>query len=482
GRAVGGLLRAMAGADASTAHQRCREAGLDDWAIANLVALVEEQRAATGRIPHDRQLLVERFRDELGDWRIVLHSPYGMQVHAPWALAVDARVRDLYELDGAVVASDDGIIVRLPETDAEPPGAELFIVDADEIETIVADEIAGSALFASRFRECAARALLLPRRDPGRRSPLWQQRQRSAQLLQVAHKYPSFPIVLETVRECLQDVYDVPALRDLLARVNARTVRVAETTTEQPSPFARALLFAFIGTFVYEGDSPLAERRSAALALDSQLLSELLGRAELRELLDADVVDQVAAELQRLPTDRHARGVEGVADLVRGLGPLSESEVRARTVPDVDVSAALAELVEARRAVQVPLAGVQRFAAIEDVGRLRDAIGVPVPIGTPEAFAEPVDDPLGDLIGRYARTHGPFTAADVGERFGLGTAVVVETLRRLATVPPSRGARDAPPSRVVEGEFRPHTQGSEWCDSEVLRRIRRRSLAALRHE
>ena len=471
GRAVGSFLRAMAGADSEAALTRCRDAGLDDWAVANLSALVEEQRAATGRVPHDRQLLVERFRDELGDWRVVLHSPYGMQVHAPWALAIGARVRELYQLDGAVVANDDGIIVRLPETDAEPPGADLFIFDSTEIESVVTEQIGGSALFAARFRECAARALLLPRRDPGRRSPLWQQRQRSAQLLEVAHKYPSFPIVLEAVRECLQDVYDVPALRDLMSQVDARTVRLAETTTERPSPFARALLFGFIGSFVYEGDSPLAERRAAALALDSQLLSELLGRAELRELLDADVIDQVGSELQRLPDDRHARGAEGVADLLRVLGPLSHDDVRARTVGEVDVAEALEELVARRRAVRVSLGGVQHYAAVEDVGRLRDAIGVPIPIGTPDAFVEPVDDPLGDLVGRYARTHGPFTAADVATSLGLGTAVVLDTLRRLAA-----------DNRVVEGEFRPHAQGGEWCDTDVLRRIRRRSLAALRHE
>ncbi|UYM04536.1 ATP-dependent helicase [Solicola gregarius] len=471
GRAVGSFLRAMTGRDTTAALERCRAAGLDDWAIANLTALVEEQRAATGRVPHDRQLLVERFRDELGDWRVVLHSPYGMQVHAPWSLAVAARVRDRFDIDGAVVANDDGIIVRLPETDAEPPGAELFSFDADEIESLVTAEIGGSALFAARFRECAARALLLPRRDPGRRSPLWQQRQRSAQLLEVAHKYPSFPIVLEAVRECLQDVYDVPALHDLMSRIEARTIRVAETTTPQPSPFARALLFGFMGSFVYEGDSPLAERRAAALALDSRLLSELLGRAELRELLDADVIAQVESELQRLAPDRRARDVEGIADLLRLLGPLSADDVRARSEPGVDVGAALQELVDRRRAVALTLAGEARYAAIEDIARLRDAVGVPVPIGTPEAFVAPVDDPLGDLVGRYARTHGPFVPHDVAVALGIGDAVVLDTVRRLATE-----------GRVVEGEFRPHLQGGEWCDAEVLRRIRRRSLAALRKE
>ena len=482
GRAVGGFLRALASRDSGAALERCREAGLDDWAIANLTSLVGEQQTATGRVPHDRQLLVERFRDELGDWRVVLHSPYGMQVHAPWALAIGARIREQYDLDGAVVAGDDGIIVRLPETDAEPPGAELFTFEPDEIESIVTAEIGGSALFAARFRECAARALLLPRRDPGRRSPLWQQRQRSAQLLEVAHKYPSFPIVLEAVRECLQDVYDVPALHTLMSSIDARTIQVNETTTAQPSPFARALLFGFMGTFVYEGDSPLAERRAAALALDSRLLSELLGRAELRELLDADVIDQVESELQRLAPDRRARDLEGIADLLRLLGPLSPDEIRDRCASGVDVDEALSELVDRRRALAVNLGGTPRFAAIEDAARLRDALGVPIPVGTPEAFVEPVEDPLGDLIGRYARTHGPFAAHDAASALGIGEAVVLDTLRRLATVTAPPGGRAEPSARVVEGEFRPHARGSEWCDAEVLRRIRRRSLAALRKE
>ena len=287
--------------DRDKVEQRCRAAGLDDYAIGNLITLVEEQRTATGHLPTDKTLVVERFRDELGDWRLVLHSPYGLPVHAGWALAIGARLRERFGVDAAPTASDDGIIVRLPDTTDEPPGADLFVFEQTEIDDIVTEQVGGSALFASRFRECAARALLLPRRDPGKRAPLWQQRQRSAQLLEVARKYPTFPILLETVRECLQDVYDLPALRDLFGRLARRQIRLVEVETPTPSPFANALLFDYVGTFMYEGDSPLAERRAAALSLDSTLLAELLGRVELRDLLDAGVIETTERELQRLP-------------------------------------------------------------------------------------------------------------------------------------------------------------------------------------
>src|SRR5690606_18562831 len=301
-------------------------AGLDTNATTNLVALLDDQRAATGRLPTDRTLIVERFRDELGDWRLVLHSPYGLPVHAPWALAVGARLRERFGVDAAPNASDDGIVVRLPDTTDDPPGAELFAFEPDEIDEIVTEQVGGSALFASRFRECAARALLLPRRDPGKRAPLWQQRQRSAQLLDVARKFPDFPILLETVRECLRDVYDLPALSELLGRVARRQVRLIEVETATPSPFANALLFDYIGQFMYDGDSPLAERRAAALSLDSSLLADLLGRVELRELLDAAVIEQTERELQRRTPERRARDAEGLADLLRLLGPLTPEE------------------------------------------------------------------------------------------------------------------------------------------------------------
>lgn len=490
GRALGGFIRELAQTEEGAGLARLEATGLDGFAAKNLLAYLVEQQQSTDVVPNDRVLLVERFHDELGDWRVVLHSPFGMPVHAPWALAVGARLHQRYGIDGSAVAADDGIVLRVPMMEDEPPGAELFLFDPEELDSIVTAEVGGSALFASRFRECAARALLLPRQNPGKRSPLWQQRQRSAQLLDVARKYPSFPIVLETVRECLQDVYDLPALKQIASSIERRELRVVETTTKQPSPFARTLLFGYVASFLYEGDSPLAERRAAALSLDATLLNELLGRAELRELLDPKVIERTEAELQRLQEDRKVRGLEGVADLLRLLGPLTEAEAAERT-EEFD-AAWLTDLVRANRALQVSIAGEARFAAIEDAARLRDAIGVPLPMGVPLAFIEPVADPLGDLVGRYARTHGPFTAAEAAARLGLGVAVVSTALQRLAA-----------DGRVVEGEFRPtptapapaeETAGteaadavprppaSEWCDAEVLRKLRRRSLAALRSE
>ena len=487
GAAIGAFTREIANASLADARARVEGIGLDPHAVTNLIALIEEQKSATGQVPTDKTLVVERFRDELGDWRVVLHSPYGMPVHAPWALAVSARVRDRLGVDGAAIAGDDGIVVRIPDTDADPPGAELFAFEREELEAIVTEEVGGSALFAARFRECAARALLLPRRDPGRRSPLWQQRQRASQLLDVARKYPSFPIVLETVREVLQDVYDLPALGRLMGQIESRSIRLVETQTEVPSPFARSLLFGYVAAFMYEGDSPLAERRAAALSLDSALLAELLGRVELRELLDPAVIESTERELQRLAPERHARGVEGIVDLMRMLGPLSIEEIVARvdvaTLVDVaapaDVAHSAADTVRAiltglareNRALPVTIAGASQWAVVEDAARLRDALGVPLPIGVPLAFIEPVPDPVGDLMSRFARTHGPFTVHDAATRFGLGTAVVTDTFRRLAA-----------DRRVVDGEFRPGASGTEWCSVEVLRRLRSRSLAALRHE
>ncbi|AFR27667.1 ATP-dependent helicase [Arthrobacter sp. Rue61a] len=513
GRALGAFIRELSAADEAPAMERCQASGLDAFAASNLIQYLREQKEATEIVPSDRTLVVERFHDELGDWRVVLHSPFGMPVHAPWALAVGQRLQQRYGLDGSAMAADDGIVLRVPMMEDEPPGAELFLFDPEELEQIVTAEVGGSALFASRFRECAARALLLPRQNPAKRQPLWQQRQRSAQLLDVARKYPSFPIVLETVRECLQDVYDLPALKDIAASVERRELRIVETTTQQPSPFAKSLLFGYVAQFLYEGDSPLAERRAAALALDSTLLNELLGRVELRELLDAAVIDSTELELQRLAPDRRVRGMEGVADLLRLLGPLSVEEVAQRlqcveqaevegadhfdeapaAAPHgsvVDAGSHLAALQKANRALKVTIGGVERFAAVEDAARLRDAIGVPLPMGVPLAFIEPVHDPLGDLVSRYARTHGPFTAAEAAARLGLGVAVVNTALKRLAG-----------DGRVVEGEFRPHAvaeqpadapdaelmtidapPSSEWCDAEVLRKLRRRSLAALRAE
>ena len=488
GEALGRFSREVSAATAEKATRRLIEAGLDEQARANLMAHLNEQREATGTLPTDRTLTVERGRDEVGDWRVILHSPYGMKVHAPWALAINARVRERLGVEGSAVASDDGIIVRIPDADAEPPGAELFVFDPDELEHVVTEEVGGSALFASRFRECAARALLMPRMNPNKRTPLWQQRQRSAQLLEVARRHPTFPVILETLREVLQDVYDLPSLRRLINAIAERKVRLVETEPSQPSPYARDLLFGYVGAFMYEGDSPLAERRAAALSVDPALLGELLGTVELRELLDPDVLAQWEREAQRLDPERHVRGLEGVADLLRMLGPLDAAEVAARledtTVPEgadagsqtLPTSAAqthLDELIVTRRAIAVTVAGSLRVAAIEDAGRLRDALGVALPTGIPVAFLEPLADPLGDLVARFARTHGPFTTDAVSLRFGIGSAVARHTLQRLENA-----------GRLTSGYFLPEAAGSgseiEWCDTEVLRRLRMRSLAAIR--
>ncbi|MDU0288702.1 ATP-dependent helicase [Saccharothrix longispora] len=472
GRALGKFLREVSALDRAEAEERTAAAGLDAWATSNLLAYLGEQREATRHVPNDRTVLVERFRDELGDWRLVVHSPFGAQVNAPWALAIAARLRERRGIEVQAAHSDDGIVVRLPDAvdlDGSPvvAGAEDVLLDPEEVDRVVVAEVGGSALFAARFRECAARSLLLPRRDPRRRTPLWQQRQKAAQLLSVAAKYESFPVVLEAMRECLQDVYDVPGLRELMTDVRARRVRVVEVETPSPSPFARSLLFGYVGMFLYEADAPLAERRAAALSLDSTLLAELLGSEAIRELLDPEVVEEVERTLQRLVPDRRARDAEDAADLLRFLGDLTEAEAAERGVrPEW-----LADLVAQRRAIRVRVAGEDRVIGIEDAGRVRDALGVALPVGVPEAFTEPVADPLGDLLSRYARTRGPFPAARAAERFGLGVAVVTGVLERMAAA-----------GRLVRGELRPGGTHTEYCDSEVLRRLRRASLARLRAE
>ena len=478
GRAIGAACRELSAAGEPEATRKLEQAGLDELAARNLIRYLAEQRAATGYVPDDRTLVVERFRDELGDWRVVLHSPYGDRVHAPWALAIAARLRERYgAMDVQALHTDDGILIRVPDSD-EPPPTGIALIDPDDVGDLITAEVGASALFASRFRECASRALLLPRRQPGRRSPLWQQRQRAAQLLEVASRYPTFPIVLETVRECLQDVFDVPALTGLLRDIASRRIRIVEVETATPSPFGKSLLFRYVGAFMYEGDAPLAERRAQALSLDPSLLAELLGQDGLRELLDPAVIADTERDLQHLSPGRRCRDVEGVADLLRTAGPLTADEVTQRCAEDGAADGWLAELSAARRAITVRIAGQPMWAAIEDAGRLRDALGVPLPVGVPEAFTEPVADPLGDLVARYARTHGPFAADAVAARYGLGVAVVTMTLRRLAAA-----------GRVVEGEFLPAGDGAltaaratEWCDAEVLRLLRRRCLARLRRE
>ncbi|HEY5180697.1 MAG TPA: ATP-dependent helicase, partial [Dermatophilaceae bacterium] len=490
GRAVGEFVREIGRLGPDKARARVTATGLDAWATDNLLTYIDEQREATGHVPDDRNIVVERFRDELGDWRVAVHSPFGAQVHAPWALCVAARMRERFGVDVQAMHGDDGIVFRLPDIEFDDAGStglglelmSLIALDADDVDDLVTAEIGGSALFSARFRECAARALLLPRRRPDRRQALWQQRQRSAQLLAVAAQYASFPIILEAVRECVQDVFDVPGLTALMRDIGSRKVRLVEVETPMPSPFARSLMFGYVAQFLYEGDSPLAERRAAALSLDPTLLAELLGRGEgaaLRDLLDPEALARTESELQRLAEGRRCRGMEDVADLLRVLGAQPLQAILERCVEGStakDVSAWLVDLESDRRLIRVRIGSEERWAAIEDAGRLRDALGVALPVGVPQAFLEPVPDPLGDLVARYARTHGPFTARDVAEWLGLGMAVAADVLRRLVAS-----------GRVVEGELRPiesggGIHGTDFCDAEVLRTLRRRSLAALRAE
>ncbi len=470
GKALGAFVRELISLPGPARRERLATAGLDELAIDNLLSYLTEQQQATGTLPDDRTILVERFRDELGDWRVCIHSPFGARLHAPWALAIESRVRERLGLEVQTMYTDDGIVVRLPEADEAPP-ADSIMFDPEEIEELVVGQVGSSALFASRFRECAARALLLPRRRPGQRTPLWQQRQKSAGLLQVASSYGSFPVILETYRECLQDVFDLPGLIDLMGAIRRREVRVVEVDTPSPSPFATSLQFGYIAAFMYEGDAPLAERRAQALSLDRSLLAELLGREELRELIDPASLGDLELELQLLAEDRKVRTPDALHDALRSLGDLSVDEASHRSQDPAQTPAWLAELEGTRRAIRIRVAGIERWIAIEDAARFRDALGAALPVGVPAAFLEPVEDPLADLVARFARTHGPFVPSEPAERLGLGIAVVHQTLQRLEHQ-----------GRTAQGEFRPGATGQEWVDVQVLRRLRRRSLAALRKE
>ena len=471
GRALGGFVREMSDLDTKAALARLADRhGLDPLAANNVLGYLEDQRQATGVIPDDRTIIVERFRDEIGDWRVCILSPFGAQVHAPWGMALRSRLAEQWGVDVEMMWADDGIVIRLPEA-IDDLELEDLSFDPDEIEEAVVAELPGSAMFASRFRECAGRSLLLPRRRPDQRTPLWQQRQRSADLLRVAAKYPSFPILLEATRECLNDVFDVPALREVMQGINNRSIRVIPVETNRASPFSQSLLFGWIAVYMYEGDAPLAERRAAALSLDRELLRDLLGAEELRELLDPGVLADLELELQRLIEGRQARDGDEIHDLVRTLGPLDRHEIDARTVDGLDVEAALTQLVLDKRIIEVGIAEVRRFAAAEDAGRLRDAVGVAIPVGLPAAFTDSLEDPLGDLVIRFARTHGPFETSQFAERYAITPDRAEDALDRLA----NQGG-------LVRGEFRPDGTTKEWVDDGVLRQLRRRSLAALRAE
>ncbi len=472
GRALGAFVRELRDVPAAAAVERLRaDHGLDARAADNVVAYLDEQGEATGAVPDDRTIVVERFRDEIGDWRVCILSPFGVQVHAPWGMAIKARLAERWGVQVEMIWSDDGIAIRLPEAlDDVGLGVDALAIDPDQAHDIVVAELPHTALFASRFREAAARALLLPRRRPDQRTPLWQQRQRSADLLAVAGRHPSFPILLEATRECVNDVFDLPALREVLRDIRSRQVRVVQVETSHASPFAQSLLFGWVGVYMYEGDAPLAERRAAALALDRDLLDDLLGADELRELLDAGALADLELELQALADGRRARDVDEAHDLLRRLGPLSVDELAARAVGD-QARAWADDLVAQQRAFRTTIAGVQRLAAAEDAGRLRDGLGLDVPAGVPAVFTQPVEAPLVELVGRFARTNGPFTTAQVAAHLGVPADRATAALATLDAA-----------GRVVQGEFRPDGVEREWCDVEVLRQLRRRSLARLRHE
>jgi ATP-dependent Lhr-like helicase len=469
GLAIGSLTRDLARLpDATAVAQLTREHDLDAGAAENLVRYVRDQASACA-VPDADTIVIERVRDELGDWRVCLLSPRGGRIHAPWCMAVAGKIRREMGIDVETLWSDDGFVVRLPDVDAAPD-PEMLLPDPEEVEALVLRQLGGTALFAARFRENAGRSLLLPKRRAGQRAPLWQQRKKAGDLLAVAARFGSFPVLLETYRECLRDIFDMPALVDTLLQLRKRALKLVVCDPQSPSPFAASLLFGYVANFLYDGDAPLAERRAQALSVDQTQLRELIGDAELRDLLDATEIAAVELQLQHLDADRRARSVDAVHDLLLEIGDLSADEIAARAEPAV-AARAISELVAARRAVALPIAGEVRYVAIEDAARYRDALGVPLPPGIPEALRMPVVDPAGDLVSRFARTHGPFRPRDAAHRFAMPEPAVRAALAVLL----ERG-------RVLEGEFRPGGSEREYVDANVLRQLRRRSLARLRKE
>jgi ATP-dependent Lhr-like helicase len=464
GRAVGEFTRWAVDKEP---EQLMEAADLDAKAAKNLVSFLREQREATRVLPSDQTIVVERFRDEIGDWRLCVLSPFGGRVHSAWALALSARLRDERGLEADAIWSDDGVIVHLPDADEAPP-ADTVLLDPDELEDLLMRELGSSALFGARFRENAARSLLIPRAMPGKRTPLWQQRLKAQSLLEVARRFGQFPVVLETYRECLQDVFDLPALKDLLRKLHTRELSLVEVETQHASPFASSLLFDYVATYMYEGDTPNAERRAAALALDRDLLAELLGQEELRDLIDPEALDELEADLQRLSDRRKAATADQLQDVLRGIGDLTDDEVAARVITGVDAGAMLDQLEAERRAVKMRIGGGDRWVASEDAALYRDAFGAVPPGGLPEAFLEAVEEPFLRIARRFAHTHGPFTTQVLQRRYGVDPLPVLRELER--------------EGELVRGELRPGGTEREWCDTEVLRRLRRASLAALRRE
>ena len=445
------------------------EHSLDTNAAENLLRYLEEQLAATKRVPSDEDILIETCHDELGDRRVCVLTPFGSRVHAPWCMAVTAKIRGERGIDVEAMWSDDGFVIRLPDSD-EPVPMDALLPAPDDFKQLVLRELGSTAVFAARFREAAARALLLPKRRPGMRTPLWQQRKRSTDLLAVASRYPSFPIVLETYRECIRDSFDLPAVADLLARVQSGAIRVTSVESTKPSPFATSLLFFYVANYIYDGDAPLAERRAQALSIDQSQLQELLGDADLRELLDQSALEETERRLQALDPEFQARHADGIHDLLLRLGDLSGKEIAARCA-HAEIAATASELIDARRVAEIEIAGESRYIAAEYAARYRDALGVSLPHGLADAFLEPAVDPLRDIVHRYARTHGPFTTADIGARYDQRADAIEPILRSLHAG-----------GKLLEGEFRPNGRHWEWCDPEVLQQIRRKSLARLRRE
>jgi ATP-dependent helicase Lhr and Lhr-like helicase len=468
GRKIGVLTRALLDMPMARAAEVLKEQhGFDAGATQTLLEYFYEQRAATAVVPNDRAIVVERFKDEVGDFRVCILSPFGRRVHAPWAMALAEGFRNRSGAELDAVWSDDGIVLRLPDTE-EQLSADEFAPDPDEVEALVVQALAKSSLFAAHFRENAGRALLLPKRDPKRRTPLWAQRRRASDLLRIASQYPSFPMILETYRECLRDVFDLPALIELLLQIRRREVALVPVDSQSPSPFASTLLFSYVGNFIYDGDAPLAERRAQALVLDQAELRGLLGEAELRELFDAETIESVERDLLKLrePSLRHA---DDVHDLLLLLGDLTLADLEARAHEPAALPGILSELQSARRVARAHIAGEERYFAAEDAGKLRDALGVMPPPGLPSTFLATTTDALRELISRFARTHAPFTSDVPARRYGLGRGVVESALVQL---------EDG--GRVVRGEFLPGGHEREWCDKNVLRLIKQRSLAKLR--
>ncbi len=464
GKAIGAFSRE---AVAAKPEQLARDYDLDRRAAENLVAYLREQQAATRVVPSDETIVVERFRDEIGDWRLCVLSPWGGRVHAAWGLALTSKIRDERELEADAIWSDDGIVIHLPDAD-EPPPADLVLLEADEIEDLVVAELSGSALFGARFRENAARSLLIPRAYPGKRTPLWQQRLKAQSLLEVARDFPRFPVILETYRECLRDVLDLPALKRVLGDLSSRRISLVEVETKTASPFASSLLFDYVATYMYEGDTPNAERRAAALALDRDLLAELLGQEELRELIDPAALADVEDSLQQRSEAGLAKDRDALHQTLRRLGDLTTEECEQRVVEGYSAASMLEKLERERRAVVIRLAGEERWIAAEDAGLFRDALGVPPKAGLPDVFLDAVEEPMASLMRRYARTHGPFPTAEPAHRYAVDPLPALRELER--------------GGELVRGELLPGGSEREWCDPDVLRRLRRASLAHLRRE